>query len=434
MTTRAGSGARPVSTDDSRGPASGPESPYRVLMYSHDSFGLGHLRRCRAIAHALVARHKKLNVLILTGSPIIGRFSFRARVDFVRVPGIIKLRNGDYTSLSLDVDIKDTLALRAAIIEHTAQVFRPHLFLADKEPLGLLGEARRTLRMLKHRGACRLVLGLRDVMDEPTVLAAEWRRKRVIPALEQLYDHIWIYGLPEVYDPVRAHHLPPSVAEKAVFTGYLRREPQPDVNLPYEVACMIQKGPFLLVTPGGGGDGAELVDAVISAYERYDRKLPWPALVVYGPFLPAHQRAAFEHRAARLDRVTTLAFHEHLENLMDEAAAVACLGGYNTFCEVLSLHKRSLIVPRVTPRAEQLLRAEAAQKLGLVQMLHPDQLNPDTLAEALIELRDQPPPATDRIPGLLGGLAYITAKVGQWRLNGRTPLPLHQTRGRDSVP
>jgi predicted glycosyltransferase len=27
----------------------------RVLIYSHDSFGLGHLRRCREIAHALVA-------------------------------------------------------------------------------------------------------------------------------------------------------------------------------------------------------------------------------------------------------------------------------------------------------------------------------------------------------------------------------------------
>src|SRR5262249_42928436 len=25
-----------------------PVSPYRVLVYSHDSFGLGHLRRCRA--------------------------------------------------------------------------------------------------------------------------------------------------------------------------------------------------------------------------------------------------------------------------------------------------------------------------------------------------------------------------------------------------
>ena len=201
-----------------------PAPGYRVLIYSHDSFGLGHLRRCRAIAHALVGYHKKLNVLILSGSPIIGRFSFRARVDFVRVPGIIKLRNGDYTSLNLDVNIEHTLALRASIIEHTAQVFDPHLFLVDKEPLGLLGEALKTLRMLKRRGGCRLVLGLRDIMDDPDSLAEEWRRKRVMPALERLYDHIWVYGLAQIYDPISAYRFPPAAAATAP-TSWTRRSP-----------------------------------------------------------------------------------------------------------------------------------------------------------------------------------------------------------------
>ncbi|MEQ9330022.1 MAG: hypothetical protein RIG56_01565, partial [Thalassobaculum sp.] len=59
----------------------------RVLMYSHDTLGLGHLRRCRAIAHALVEADPGLSVLILSGSPIIGSFDFRTRVDFVRIPG-----------------------------------------------------------------------------------------------------------------------------------------------------------------------------------------------------------------------------------------------------------------------------------------------------------------------------------------------------------
>src|SRR5690349_24281621 len=117
----------------------------RILIYSHDTFGLGHLRRCRAIAHSLVERNKELSVLILTGSPIIGSFDFRARVDFVRIPGVIKLRNGDYTSLSLLIDIEETLAMRASIIRHTADIFDPDLFIVDKEPLGLRGEVKQTL-------------------------------------------------------------------------------------------------------------------------------------------------------------------------------------------------------------------------------------------------------------------------------------------------
>jgi predicted glycosyltransferase len=405
-----GHGPRRLGPDD--------QAQYRVLIYSHDSFGLGHLRRCRTIAHSLAAHHKKLNVLILSGSPIVGRFSFRSRVDFVRVPGIIKRRNGEYTSLNLDFHVEQTLALRASIIEHTARVFRPDLFLVDKEPLGLLGEVRSTLALLRRQGRTRLVLGLRDIMDDPTSLAVEWQRKRVIPALQRLYDQIWVYGLSQVYDPIEAYGFPPDVAAKTTFTGYLPRETNPEVALPADVQATVQQGPFLLVTPGGGGDGAQLVDATLSAYERFNGRLPWPALVVYGPFLPARDRAGFERRAARLPRVTTLEFHEHLENLIEKAAAVVCLGGYNTFCEVLSLKKRSLIVPRVTPRAEQLLRAQAAAGLGLAQTLDPSRLTPDTLAEALIHLPDQPPPATQRVPGLLDGLRFINQAVAKWRVEG----------------
>ena len=416
-TVRSGSGSS-GNGNGHRGHAPGDLGQYRVLIYSHDSFGLGHLRRCRTIAHSLVAHHKKLNVLILSGSPIVGRFSFRSRVDFVRVPGIIKRRNGEYTSLNLDFHVEQTLALRASIIEHTARVFRPDLFLVDKEPLGLLGEVQRTLALLRRQGETRLVLGLRDIMDDPTSLVEEWRRKRVIPALKRFYDQIWVYGLRQVYDPIEAYGLPADVAAKTTFTGYLPRETNPEVALPPDVQAAVNQGPFLLVTPGGGGDGAQLVDTTLAAYERFNGRLPWPAVIVYGPFLPARERAAFERRAAKLSRVTTLEFHEHLENLVEKAAGVVCLGGYNTFCEILSLKKRSLIVPRVTPRAEQLLRAQVATGLGLAQTLDPARLTPETLAEAMIHLPEQPPPATHRVPGLLDGLRFINQAVAKWRVEG----------------
>ena len=106
----------------------------RVLIYSHDTFGLGHLRRCRTIAHSLVARTNRLSVLILSGSPIIGSFDFASRVDFVRVPGVIKLRNGEYSSSSLDLDIAEVVDMRASIVRHTAEVFDPDVFVVDKEP------------------------------------------------------------------------------------------------------------------------------------------------------------------------------------------------------------------------------------------------------------------------------------------------------------
>ena len=194
----------------------------RILIYSHDSFGLGHLRRCRTIAHALVDRFKGVSVLILSGSPIIGSFDFRPRVDFVRIPGVIKLDNGEYQSLGLHIALDQTMEMRVAIIRQTALSFRPDLFLVDKEPLGLKGEVVPTLQMLKAQGTT-LVLGLRDIMDEPKLLLKEWERKQVLPTLEHVYDEIWVYGLERFADPLEGVACPLPVRKKLIYTGYLRR-------------------------------------------------------------------------------------------------------------------------------------------------------------------------------------------------------------------
>ncbi len=382
----------------------------RVLIYSHDTFGLGHLRRCRTIAHSLVENHKNLSVLILSGSPIIGSFDFRARVDFVRVPGVIKLRNGEYTSLNLHMDIEDTLDLRASIIRHTAASFDPDIFIVDKEPLGLRGEVTSTLEMLKQRGT-RLVLGLRDVMDEPKLLAPEWQRKNVMPALEDLYDDIWVYGLPQICNPLEGMELTSGVLNKMTYTGYLPRRPGTahSVSLPE-----ITNKPFLLVTTGGGGDGEGLIDWVLKAYET-DPLLPYPALLVLGPFMPPELQASFHERAAKLDRVEVITFDPHFENLMSDAAGVVAMGGYNTFCEVLSLDKRSIIVPRRVPRLEQTIRAERAAELGLVQMMADDgERDPAAMAAALRHMPRQKRPSEVVVPGLLEGLTNVNRLAEPW--------------------
>ena len=383
----------------------------RILIYSHDTFGLGHLRRCRVIAHALVERYKQLSVLILSGSPIIGSFDFRSRVDFVRVPGVIKLRNGEYTPLNLHIDIAETLSMRASIIQHTAEIFDPDLFIVDKEPVGLRGEVLPTLKALKRRGT-RLVLGLRDVMDEPRLLEPEWQRKKAMPALRDLYDEIWVYGLPQICDPLEGIALPPRVRQKMVYTGYLHRE-VPTQGAPARLPEIANR-PFVLVTTGGGGDGEALVDWVLRAYE-HDPLLPYPALLVLGPFMQPERQAEFMDRAAKLKRVDAITFHKQLETLVSKAAGVVAMGGYNTFCEVISLDKRALIVPRTAPRLEQHIRASRAAELGLVSMLSDNGgYEPSVMAAALRALPRQNRPSEVVVPGLLEGLPNVSRLVAPW--------------------
>jgi predicted glycosyltransferase len=373
--------------------------------------GLGHLRRCRAIAHALVERNKDLSVLIISGSPIIGSFDFKTRVDFVRVPGVIKLRNGEYTSLNLHLDIRETLAIRGSIIRHTAAAFAPDMFIVDKEPLGLRGEVADTLTMLKAKGV-PLILGLRDVMDDPALLEPEWKRKNVIPALRELYDDIWIYGLPQMCDPLAGISLSKSIKRKISYTGYLRR------GLPTSLKVDPLEGfggePYILVTTGGGGDGEGLIDWVISAYES-GAELPHKALIVLGPFMQPELQTEFMQRVERLPDVRAITFDTRLEALMANAAGVVAMGGYNTFCEILSFDKRAILVPRTAPRLEQLIRAQQAQELGLVRMLGDDgKRDVRAMVQALRELPFQRAPSEVVVPGLLDGLDNVDRLAARW--------------------
>ena len=396
----------------------------RVLIYSHDSFGLGHVSRCRTIANAIVEADKSVSVLIVSGSPMIGSYEFRSGIDFVRIPGVVKqIDTGEYDSANLRVGVEHTLEMRTRIIRDTADIYRPDLFIVDKEPLGLRGEVVPALKMLKARGT-PLVMGLRDVMDDPDKLAAEWERKNVVPALRDLYDEIWVYGLPQINKPLTGIKAPPSVRHKMVYTGYLHRDLPLHTDVPHEAEEI--DGPFILVTPGGGGDGIELVDWVLAAYET-DQHIPYGAVIVFGPFMASAAREAFKERAAKFRNIRTLTFTNNLGALMKDAAGVVAMGGYNTFCEILSFDKRAIIVPRTRPRLEQFIRTRAARNLGLLEMLEAERgRDPHTMATALRQLPQQGLPSDVVVPGLLDGVGNVMRLVHKQLANPhRGPASLY---------
>lgn len=378
----------------------------RVMLYSHDTFGLGHLRRSRALATALTAADPGASAIILTGSPIAGRFAFPERVDHVRLPGVTKLADGTYVSQTLGLDIDDTTSLRSGIIQSAVEHYNPDLLIVDKEPTGFRGELLPVLETLAKAGNTRCVLGLRDVLDEASVLAAEWKHKGAVAATERFYDEIWIYGPRSVYDPTAGLPLSAATRSRIHWTGYLRRSASCPPAAPGK--------PYVLITPGGGGDGQALVDLVLEAYET-DPTLKPDAAVVYGPFLSGEVRESLNARVAALGgRVTAVGFDAQIEGLFAGAEGVVCMGGYNTFCEVLSFDKRAVVVPRTVPRLEQWIRASRAEELGLVRMLDEtrDGLTVASMIDAIRCLPEQSPPSQAGADGLLDGLEIVVARAG----------------------
>lgn len=406
-------------------PSGGP----RIMMYSHDTYGLGHIRRTRAIANAVVGAEEAASVLILSGSPMVGSFNFGPGIDFVHVPAVTKSENGGYSSANLRLDLGEVANLRKALIREAANVFRPDIFIADKEPTGFRDELLPTLDLLAATGA-RRILGVRDVLDDAESLRKEWLDKGAIRALIERYDDVFVYGPEAFYRPLDGIALPHDVVSRITYTGYLRRSvPAGPAMIRYP---RLTKAPFILVTTGGGGDGTDLIDLVITAYER-DETIPLPAVIVFGPFLSRSQRRAFTDRIDRLSNVDSIAFDPKIERLMARATAIVAMGGYNTFCEILSFDKPALIVPRLKPRLEQAIRARRAAELGLVRVFD-ETGSPEqkwrAMARELAALTQQNRPSEAGIKNILDGLPRITeALAPSFRDIAAANLPRAAGRG-----
>ena len=391
-------------------------SIYNILMYSHDTYGLGHIRRTMAIASHLLG--PRINILILTGSPIAGRFSFPEQIDFVRIPGMIKKTNDEYLPLSIKINVRHALDIRKNIITATAKTFQPHLFIVDKEPLGLKKEVLPTLQWLRRcRPHTRSILGLRDIMDDAESVKKDWTEKRVYQHLENLYSEIWIYGIQEFYDPIQEYEISDAISRKMHFTGYIPRKiPGKDAVRHIKKELGLKNGERLVVvTTGGGGDGYRVMDTYLTALETYTRGLPFKSVLITGPFMPKQERRDVFKRARRLG-LRTYHFYRQMEKIFAAADIVVSMGGYNTLCEILGQGTLSLVIPRETPRQEQIIRARAFNRQNLVDYIPWDDFSPGLLHEKLVALLQNPEPYHEAISRFrLTGIETMQQRLLEFR-------------------
>jgi predicted glycosyltransferase len=368
----------------------GRNSTYNIMMYSHDTYGLGHIRRTMAIATHLLG--PRINILILTGSPIAGRFSFPEQIDFVRIPGMIKKTNDEYLPLSIKINARHALDIRKNIITATAKTFQPQLFIVDKEPLGLRKEVLPTLKWLQRsRPDTRAILGLRDIMDDAATVKKDWREKGVYEILQNLYAEIWVYGNREFYNPIEEYDIAESISQKMYFTGYIPRKiPGPEAvrNIRKELGVKPDEK-LVVVTTGGGGDGYVVMRTYVSMLESASKPLPFKSVLITGPFMPKNKRRKIFKRA-RKQGVRGYHFYRQMEKIFAAADLVVSMGGYNTLCEILSQGTPSLVIPRETPRKEQLIRAQAFKRHNLVDYIPWTQLTAGILQQKILSFLEAP--------------------------------------------
>ena len=400
--TRDGDG---TSVPERPGASGGPRP--RALFYSHDGYGLGHIRIVLAVAGALAARRPDAALLVLTGSPQTHAYDLPPHLDYVKLPAVAKrqLYRDVPVSTAAPDELRGVWSLRGALILATARVFVPNLVVVDHQPTGLAREMVPALDALRTaRPRPERILLLRDVDQDPATTRAAWLEDGAYDLLDRAYDRILVYGSRDVFDPVREYGFSPAAAAKTTFCGYIR---PPEPVVPAERVrerLGVGAGRLVVVTAGGGADGGPLLRAYLAALHgaTADRLT---SLVVAGPLLAEAERTELEAAAEGLPGVVLVPFCRDLVSHLNAADLVVTMGGYNAVAEAVSLGRRTIVVPRGSGAQEQVLRAEGFARLGLVTMLHPDDATPERLRHTVrheLQRCTTPAPVLD-----FGGLERI---------------------------
>lgn len=334
----------------------------RVLLYSHDSYGLGHLRRNLAIAGALTNRLPNVSVVILTGSPCATQFPLPPNCDVVKIPAICKDDQGRYIPRGLDVSLDQAIALRQGLIHATYNAFDPDIILVDHQPTGLLNEMVAVLEIAREDGKF-LAFGARDIVDSPESVEDAWSTEECMRAFECYYDQVFIYGDRRVFDPLVEYPLLGRILHKVSITGYVTGTP------PGNAKKASKDGPpLVLVTVGGGDDGMQRISHYLDAIRL--GSTPWKSHIVTGPLMPRSRVHEYKHEIKHSelrDRVKISMFHGDIPGLMRDADAVVSMAGYNSCLEILKSGTPGILLPREQMRQEQSIRAARLAALGLAQ-------------------------------------------------------------------
>jgi predicted glycosyltransferase len=383
-----------------------PVLPPKIVLYSHDTFGMGNIRRTLLLAQEFLAQYPEASILIITGSPVIHAFRIPEGVDYIKLPGLDR-EESEHISPHRALSARGT---RAAIIKASVLQFGPDLMIVDKRPAGVDGELIPTLKALREEGRqTKLVVGIRDILDEPERARQVLLSNGTFEVIEEFYDEVWIYGSQSIFDTSREYTFPQPVARKTHFCGYLKRS---------NVSSERSDGPpRILVTTGSGGNGSAMIEAYLTGLATLPRKVALRSTVIFGPQMPAMGRQELLQKFDYLADVTFLDFEADVSQHYAESDLVVAHAGYNTVCELFSFSKRAILVPRTRPVQEQLIRARLLAERGYFELIEPEDLTSQLLIAKVLETLNAEPTPHAAID--LDGLPRIRQRVNALLHRGR---------------
>lgn len=375
------------------------------------------MQRTGSIAWEIYRLREEASILTFSDSQLGQFFSISPHHDYIKLPSIAKDGPGNWKATHLSMSFPEILHLRKQLISHVLLNYAPDIFLVDHMPHGAMGELLPALEAMKHsRIQTQVVLGLRDILDSPDVTIKRWQVEGAYDAIERYYARILVFGMQNVYDVVDKYQIPEAEAKKVFYCGYVTNLAAavraPTLRAKY-LANEAAGTPLIVVMAGGGADAYPMMSTLFDALPKLLENQRCVLAVVTGPFMPVELIGELSRRSEGLPVFLMESVNDSLSHI-GAADLVISMAGYNTTVEILRMKKPAILIPRAGPSAEQRTRARLFAEKRWVDMMDPDEVTPDDLAERISYHLSHPFESNpNELPNLDGaaGAARLTLSV-----------------------
>jgi predicted glycosyltransferase len=377
-----------------------------VLFYVQHLLGIGHLRRAIRLVEALTK--EGVRVTLVSGGDKPPELAGAAAERVVQLAPI-RARDAGFTDL-VDSDgrpIDDALrAVRRETLLRAFDAAHPDAVIIEAFPFGRRAfrfELEPLIAAARARRPPALVLcSLRDIVVAPEDVQ---RRRAIVARVRDDFAAVLVHGDPSLIPLEASFPEACEIADRLVYTGY--------VGASDELTCSDSDAGAdeVLVSAGGGAVGGALLATALAA--RSGGCLPdlgWRLLA--GPNLPPAQFAALSAKLP--DGVVLERYRADFPQMLRRCRVSVSQAGYNTVLDILAARAAAVLVPFADLReTEQTLRAERLADRGVVEIVPPNTLSPERLAEAIERaVRGRPAPLAVDMTGARRSAQLIAGMIG----------------------
>jgi predicted glycosyltransferase len=353
----------------------------KILFYCQSSLGIGHTIRSLRIAEGL---SESFEVHYLNGGEAISGLEIPLGIRCTDLPPIVSDPDfGTVHTAGSDLDVESTIELRRNLILETFQSFAPDIVLVELYPFGrgrFHSELEPLLKCAKEHGA-KVACSVRDILTKRE--DQEAFERKVVKRMNRFFDLLLIHSDPDFQRLDDTFTRLDDILAEKTYTGFVVPKVTPETR---------ENGPTIIASIGGGRFGHELAEAVALTAPLLAERIPHQIELYTGPFCPEDVADRLRQLAHGHSNIKVEKFCPDLHQKLVSADLSISMGGYNTIMNVIATGVPAMIMGCTNNGGmDQVPRAEKLARLGVVDVIRPEDLEPATFAEKIIDSLNKEP-------------------------------------------